>query len=390
MRFDRQQGGFLSTWWWTVDRILLFTVLAIIAVGALLVTTASPAVAERIGLDSFYFIRLQLMYLCLSVVVLLLVSFVPVGVMRKLSFIGFAIGIVLMVGVLLFGAEIKGAQRWITFAGLTLQPSEFMKPVFIVMTAALLARWRLKQSAVSGKLVIFSYILLVSCLVMQPDFGMTVVVSLVWAAQVFLSGVPLILVIGLGIIGIIGAVMAYLMLPHVTQRVDLFLGQQNTDMSYQIRKSLEAFENGGFFGVGPGEGVVKQHLPDSHTDFIFAVAGEELGMIACLLIMLMYAYVVIRGLRHLQEETDLFIVYAVAGLLMQFGLQAMINMGVSLNVLPTKGMTLPFISYGGSSMLSLALSMGMVLALTKRRFGKLLRRERVSIELYGIGRGQHV
>jgi cell division protein FtsW len=205
---------------------------------------------------------------------------------------------------------------------------------------------------------------------------MVVVVTAVWSGQLFIAGLPFLWIAILAVLSIVGLIGAYVTLPHVTHRIDSFLTPDRY-ANYQVQKSLEAFHSGGITGRGPGEGIVKQHLPDSHTDFIFAVAGEELGALVCLMIVMAYGFIVIRGMRRLYDETDLFTIYAVAGFLMQFGVQAMINMGVALNVLPTKGMTLPFISYGGSSMLGLAMTMGMMLALTRRRFGNVLVKPRI-------------
>jgi cell division protein FtsW len=207
-------------------------------------------------------------------------------------------------------------------------------------------------------------------LLIQPDVGMTVLYTVIWAALMFMAGLPIIWVVGTGGAGVVLLVSAYFFFPHVAQRINSFLDPSSGD-NYQINKSLEAFAHGGLFGQGPGEGEVKAHLPDSHTDFIFAVAGEELGILACILIVAVFALVLVRGFRRALQESDLFVAYATAGLLVQFGFQALVNMGVAVSLLPNTGMTLPFISYGGSSMISVAITMGMVLALTRRRFGNV-------------------
>ena len=368
MNFDRQNKNIFTSWWWTVDRLSLFVTFMIVAFGAIMVTTASPAIAERIGLDSFYFVKRQLVFLFLSIIILLFTSFLSPLTIRRGASIGFAFGILMLLIVLIFGTETNGAKRWISLFGFSLQPSEFMKPFFIIVTAWMLSESKVRKDFNGGTISLVLYILLASLLIMQPDFGMFFVVTIVWGGQLFISGLSMIK-ISLIVTGtIITLLLAYLFFPHVTYRIDSFINSDN-NVSYQVGKSLDAFSNGGLLGKGPGEGVVKQSLPDSHTDFIFAVVGEELGALLCIFLVICYGFIVVRGLKRMLEETDLFLVYAASGLLMQFGIQATINMGVATNLLPTKGMTLPFISYGGSSMLAIAISMGMILALTKRRFG---------------------
>jgi cell division protein FtsW len=259
------------------------------------------------------------------------------------------------------GVEIKGARRWVNLPGLSLQPSEFVKPTFAVLAAWLFAE---RKNWVAVAL----FGIVVTMLVKQPDLGMAVVVSAVFVAQFFLAGLRLGWVALMASGGIAGLVGAYALLPHVKSRIDRFLDPSSGD-SYQIDRSIEAFGNGGIWGTGPGEGRVKEWLPDAHADFVFAVAGEELGLILCLVIVAIFAFIVLRGLARMVQEQNLWIVLAATGLYVQFGLQAIINMASSLHLMPTKGMTLPFISYGGSSMLAIALGLGMALALTRRRFG---------------------
>jgi len=373
---DRQNKNIISTWWWTIDKLSLFAILAVIAFGAVMVATASPAIADRIGFDSFYFVRRQLVYLSFSVVILVGISFLSPLYIRRMATLGFIAGIILMLGVLLFGAETNGAKRWIFFGGMSLQPSEFMKPFFVVITAWMLSEAKTRDGFKGFHISFILYGLLAGLLVMQPDFGMFVVVTAVWAGQLFIAGMPMMWVSSIAVAGVFAMLMAYLFFPHVAHRIDNFISTDNKG-NYQVRRSLEAFDSGGFIGRGPGEGVVKQHLPDSHTDFIFAVIGEELGAITCIIVVGLYGFIVIRGFRRMMDESDLFFVHAVSGLLMQFGLQAIINMGVALNLLPTKGMTLPFISYGGSSMLSIAVAMGMMIALTKKRFGYVVKKPKM-------------
>ncbi len=337
-----------------------------------MVTTASPAVADRIGLSASYFIKRQLVFLVISLFILVLFSFIPTKYIQYISAVGMIFSILLMILVLVHGSETKGAKRWISLMGLSIQPSEFAKPFFVVLTGLILSKskkiFNLKPNIVSFLL----YTIVVALLFLQPDFGMIMTFSAVWSALLFLSGIPFLWIAYLLIFGIVGIMGAYFLLPHVEQRINNFLDPSISE-NYQITKSIAAFMNGGLTGRGPGEGVVKQHLPDSHTDFIFAVVGEELGAIACFLIITIYCFIFLRGILSVSGVTDKFSAYTVVGLLLIFAMQSIINIGVTLNLMPTKGMTLPFISYGGSSMISTAISMGIVLALTRKRFGYKLR-----------------
>lgn len=370
MSFTRRDRSFLGRWWWTVDHVTLGVVGILLVFGMIMVTTASPAVAERIGLESFYFIYRQMIFLSLATALMFAISLLPVAAVRRLALVGFALGVLALIAVLFVGAEAKGAKRWLYLAGFSLQPSEFVKPCFAVMTAWALARPEEHPGFPGYRVAIGLYALFVSLLILQPDFGMTVTVSAVWSAQLFLVGLPLFWILVAVFMGVVGVVGAYLLLPHVAKRINTFVDPSHGD-TYQVERSIEAFHHGGLTGAGPGDGTVKQFLPDSHTDFIFAVVGEEFGAIAAAIVIVLFAVIVLRGFMKIKQEQDPFIMYAVAGLLMQFGVQAIINMGVALHLFPTKGMTLPFISYGGSSVLAVSLAMGMVLALTRRRYGTI-------------------
>lgn len=363
--FSRTDTSVLGRWWWTVDRWALVALILLIGIGAILIMAASPGAAARMGLDPFHFARHQFVFLAPAIVVMLLASVMtPIGV-RRTAAIGFVVGLILLAATLLFGAELNGAKRWISVAGLTLQPSELIKPSFAVVAAWMFAEHKNNAAFPGHWVATLLFILVAGLLIFQPDIGMTFTVTAVWLVQLFLAGLSL-LWIALGAVVLVGAIAAaYLLLPHVASRVDRFLDPASGD-TYQVDTSLDAFRNGGLLGRGPGEGVVKNLLPDAHTDFIFAVAGEELGVFACLAIVGLFAFIVLRGFSRVVREANLFVVLAVAGLLTQFGLQALINMGVTVRLLPTKGMTLPFVSYGGSSLLATALGMGMMLALTRR------------------------
>ena len=273
--------------------------------------------------------------------------------------------LVLLVAVLFLGAEANGARRWISLAGFSLQPSEFMKPAFVIVCAWLFAE-HARQPDIPGNL--FALILLglvLALLVAQPDLGQTMLVLGTWGVMFFMAGMPWLWIIALGVAGVGGGFAAYTVFPHVAGRIDRFMtGEGDT---FQVDMGREAMINGGWLGVGPGEGTIKRVIPDSHTDFVFAVAGEEFGIVLCSVIMLLFAFIVLRGLRFALREQDDFTRYAVTGLVVVFGLQSVINMSVSLQLMPAKGMTLPFISYGGSSLIAIAISMGMVLALTRKR-----------------------
>jgi cell division protein FtsW len=368
MRLDRTNTSMISRWWWTVDRLNVIALLILVAIGAVLVTAGSPPVAKRLDLPAFYFVHRHHVFLALGLLAMLAASLLTPVAVRRLAVMGFCASIVLLVLVPFVGVQIKGAHRWIEFAGISVQPSEFMKPCFAVVIAWICAESQRRISFPGYRVAVGLYLLVMLLLVVQPDIGMTITVTAMWGIQLFLAGLPMFWVLAMGACAVTGLFGAYHFFPHVAKRIDSFLDPAAGD-NYQIGKSLEAFKSGGILGRGPGEGEVKQFLPDSHTDFIFSVAGEEFGVIVCTLIVGLFAFVVLRGLSRVWKETDLFVVLAVAGLLAQFGVQAVINMGVAVNLFPAKGMTLPFLSYGGSSVVAIGLGMGMMLALTKSKYG---------------------
>lgn len=355
----------VATWWWTVDRWFLAAFLSLMGLGIVLSFAASPAVAERIGLDSFHFATRQIVFTIPALGVMLAVSFLESRQIRRMALVMLCITLVLMVAVLYIGVEVKGARRWVSLAGLSIQPSEFLKPAFVIICAWLFAEHK-RQPDIPGNL--FAMLLLalvISLLVAQPDFGQTMLVLGTWGVMFFMAGLPWLWIIALGAAGIGGVFAAYTVFPHVAGRIDRFMtGEGDT---FQVDMGREALINGGWFGVGPGEGTVKRVIPDSHADFVFSVAGEEFGLIMCFFIMSIFAFIVLRGLNTALKEQDDFTRYGVGGLVTVFGLQSVINMAVNLQLMPAKGMTLPFISYGGSSQIAIAISMGMVLALTRKR-----------------------
>ena len=342
----RTDNSILARWWWTVDRWNLAAVAVLAMTGAVLALAASPPVALRLGLDTYYFASRQVLYLGIGLFVVVCASLLSPKGVRRLAMAVLAGSMMLMVAVLAVGPEIKGATRWLSFGAMSLQPSEFVKPALAVTAAWFFAQARL-QEGYPGNLVATGLFLMVAALLlMQPDVGMTMVVAAVWAVQFFLAGLPIVMVMGIGLAFLMASVGAYFTFGHVRARVDRF------------------------FDPSAGEGRVKEVLPDAHTDFIFAVAGEEFGMLVCVAIVGLFAFVVIRGLSRAYKDDNLFVLLASAGLLVQFAVQAMINLASTLHLIPPKGMTLPFVSYGGSSTVAIALGFGMMLALTRLRPGE--------------------
>ncbi len=374
---DRTDSSVVGRWWWTVDRWLLIAVGLLMAIGVILILTASPAVMIRIRatdeVSPFHFVQRHVLFLGVAALTMFLVSLLSPAGVRRLCWVALVGGLLGVAGTLVMGTEVKGATRWLSLGGMTVQPSEFVKPAFTVVAAHLFAQRQSQAGpgpflSVTGLLAV-----VVLLLIAQPDLGMAVVVTAVWSLQFFVAGLPMVLVIGLLVLAVVGLVGSYQMLDHVRSRIDRFLDPSAGD-TYQVDRSIEAFTHGGLFGTGPGEGTVKLLLPDAHADFIFAVAGEEFGLIACLLLVGLFAFLVLRGFGRAMAETNLFVMLAVAGLTAQLGLQALINMGSTLHLIPTKGMTLPFVSYGGSSLVALGFAMGMILALTRRNAGAELPR----------------
>jgi cell division protein FtsW len=366
--FARTDTSVLGRWWWTIDRWILIALGGLMGIGIILTFAASPPSAGRIGLDSYHFVKQQMFYLPMGVLIVLSVSLLSPRGIKRIAIPLFFLALAATAVTLFAGAEIKGARRWLSFAGMSLQPSELLKPTFAIFTAWLFSVQRLQPRFPGNIIAIVSYVAVAGVLILQPDLGMTGVITAVWFTQFFISGLRIFWIAVIGAAGIAGMVGAYAALPHVTTRVNSFLDPASGD-TYQIDRAQEAFMNGGLFGRGPGEGTVKASLPDAHSDFIFAVAGEEFGMVTCLVIILLYAFITLRGFARVLEVDNLFVLLAAVGLATGFGLQAFVNMASTLSMIPTKGMTLPFISYGGSSLMALAFGMGMLLALTRRRAG---------------------
>lgn len=363
---SRVERSALANWWWTVDRWLLAALGALVVLGLVLTLAASPSVAERLGMPPFYFVNRQILFLVPALVVLLGASFLSPRHVRRAALLIFVVAMALIVAALIFGHEVKGARRWI----FGIQPSEFMKPAFVILAAWAFSEGGKRHDVPGNLLAVLLLPLSIVPLILQPDFGQTMLLSLVWAALFFMAGLHWFWVAGIGGIGISGILLAYKFVPHVRGRIVKFIDPSSAHGvidTFQIDTALESFQAGGWFGKGPGEGTIKRILPDAHTDFIFAVTAEEFGIIACLLLLSIFAFIVMRGLMSASRNEDPFCRFAAAGLAMLFGIQGAINMAVNLHLMPAKGMTLPFISYGGSSLISLALGMGFLIAVMRKR-----------------------
>lgn len=366
MSLSRADRSRLTHWWFTADHVLLVAILILIGTGLVFSLAASPAVALKKGLPAYYFVERHLVFSAIGAVVLLALSFLTPRETRRFALILLVVAFAGLVAVHFTGREINGARRWLSLAGHSVQPSEFLKPAFVVISAWLLAEARLRPDMPGLAVAVGLFLSVAAMLVLQPDVGQTLLLSLVWGAMFFVSGQPLVLA-GVGLaLGAAGSVIAYLTFPHVQYRVDRFLNPVPGDNS-QVDRALQSFTQGGFFGRGPGEGTIKTSLPDAHTDFIFAVIAEEYGALMCLALVILFGFIVIRALYRAGREPEPALRLAIIGLALVFGLQALINMGVNVGLLPAKGITLPYLSAGGSSTLAISVTLGMLLALTRRR-----------------------
>ncbi len=366
MRVSRADRSRVAEWWFTVDHVLLGAILAIVGAGLVLSLAASPAVAIRKGLPTYYFVERHVFFSAVGVLIMLVVSlFSPRGV-RRLALFLFVAAVGGMVAVHFMSPEIHGARRWLSVGGHSIQPSEFVKPAFVILSAWLFAESQTRKDMPAVPLAVLMAALLAGLLLAEPDVGQTLLITMVWGSLFFLSGQPLLRAGAVAVCGALGFVYAYSAFDHVRSRVDRFFTTGPSDYS-QLDRAIKSFSEGGFLGRGPGEGTIKTALPDAHTDFIFAVVAEEYGVIACLVLLGLFAFVVMRALVRAAQEPDPAVRLSIQGLALLFGLQALINMGVNVGLLPAKGITLPFVSSGGSSMLAVSITLGMLLALTRRR-----------------------
>ncbi len=364
---SRAEPSLSGRWWWSIDRVILSGLVALMVSGVVLLMAGGPPVAERLGLSTFHFVNRQAAYLVIAMTIFIGVSFMTPRQVRRSALLIFTVSLAMVVATLYLGIEVKGARRWLTLGPLgSVQPSEFIKPAFVVLAAWAFAEGGRRPDLPGTWLALLLLPATIAPLVLQPDFGQTMLVTLVWAGLFFVAGLHWFWVLGLGGAGAFGILIAYQLVPHVRARIERFMDKGSGD-TFQIDTALESFAQGGWLGKGPGEGTVKRILPDAHTDFIFAVTAEEFGIVVCILLVMLFALIVLRSLAVAQKAEDPFIRLAVTGLALLFGIQAAINMMVNLHMMPAKGMTLPFISYGGSSLISLAIGTGFLLALTRKR-----------------------
>ncbi len=364
--FNRGSLNFISRWWIDIDKINFLIIFGIIIFGLAAVATSSPAIAKKIGVSKFFFLEKQAIFALMAMFSMIFISFFRKNHIIMFAVAGFLSCIIALIGVSIFGVEIRGSKRWISFMGFVFQPSEFSKTFFVIVNAYILHKFYDQKIPLKYLLSTLAFGFLAFLLASQPDIGMTITLSLLWASQLFVFGLSMWIVLIVGIIGVAGIIMAYLFLPHVEDRINRFLDINSTN--YQVERSLDAYVSGGFLGKGQGQGLVKNFIPDSHTDFIFAVIAEEFGILSCILLILVFLYLITRITKRLLEEEDRFIYISLIGLMMNFTIQTVVNIGVSLRLFPTKGMTLPLVSYGGSSMFAMSICFGLILALTKKKY----------------------
>ena len=367
--FARSDRSPIGVWWWTMDRWLLGTVAILLLFGVLMSFAASPAAAVRMNVgDPFHFALRQCVFAAIGAVILVGTSLLDDRGVRRVAFFVYLAAILIMAALPFIGHSAKGATRWLDLGSFSLQPSEFMKPALIVLVAWMFAEAQKGQGVPGVTIAFLLYGISVALLLIQPDVGQTILITIAFGAAFWMAGVPISWVMGMGLASIAGLVAVYSVFPHVASRVDRFLNPGSAD-THQVDRAAEAIAAGGLIGRGPGEGVMKRHVPDLHTDFIYSVAAEEYGLIFSLVLIGLFAFLVVRGLYRALKLSDPFQQVAAAGLFVLVGEQVLINVAVNLNLIPTKGMTLPFISYGGSSMLAICLTLGLALALTRRRPG---------------------
>ncbi len=365
--FARDRKTPIAEWWWTIDKQLLAALILLMAVGMLLSFAASPPVAERLGLSPWHFIIRHAVFDLLAIPVLLVTSFLSHRQARLVALLVLAGSVVLLWLTLRLGVEVKGAKRWVSFAGNTVQPSEFVKPAFAVIGAWLFSESMKQRGMPARSLATGIMLLIVGALLLQPDIGQTALILSTWAALLFLSGISWFLIFGLAGAGVGLLFGAYYAFPHFAKRIDTFLNPEGGGNTYQVDKALNSLLEGGWFGRGPGESMAKKVIPDAHADYVFSAAAGEFGILFCLCLVSLIVFIVLRALSGAQQQQSLYARLAVSTIAIQFALQCAINLAVNLNLIPPKGMTLPFVSYGGTSTLAIAFAMGLMLALTRSR-----------------------
>lgn len=368
-KFAKRDSSVVGQWWWTVDRQLLFAFFLLLVFGIWINFSVSPFIAKRIGFEKFYFIKRHLVMALLSFSLMLLISFLKEKGIKKFCEILFFISFIGLIFVLVLGHETKGAKRWLLIKGFSIQPSEFIKPALIILIANIFFKQCMETNFKGSLLALILSVATMILIFFQPDYGTLILIIGSCFVQFCLAGLPVKTIVLMISLFLVFSLFLFFFSPHFHNRIDIFLHpESDADTSYQIFQSLNAFKNGGLFGCGPGEGVVKKCVPDAHTDFIFSVVGEEYGLFGTLIIVLIFMFIIIRCFIK-TKNSGIFMYYSVIGLSVQIAAQAFINMSTSLKIIPTKGMTMPFVSYGGSSMLAIGISFGLILALTRKRHG---------------------
>lgn len=366
MMFSRAEKTPLAEWWWSIDRELLGALIMLLAVGMVLSFGASPAVAERIGLDEWHFVIRHALFCLLAIPVMLATSLLNQRQARFVALATLAVMTILLWATLHFGTEVKGARRWISIAGWTIQPTEFVKPAFAVIGAWLFSEFMIHRNVPGRAIATIIMGLLVGALLLQPDLGQTALVMATWAVLLFFSGISWWVIVGLG--GAAGGLLVggYAFFPHFARRIDSFINPEDGN-TYQVDRALQSLMEGGWFGRGPGESVANRLIPDAHADFVFSAAAGEFGIVFCMGLVGLIGFIAIRAMLAAQRQASLFARLAASTLAAQFAMQSGINLAVNLNLMPAKGMTLPFVSYGGTSMIAVAFGMGLMLALTRTK-----------------------
>jgi len=362
--FSREKKTLLAEWWWTIDRQLLFALFLLLSIGVALSFAASPPVAVRLGYSSWHFIIRHMVFIVPTLIVLIGASFLTPRLARYAALVLLIISLFLLALTPFFGFEANGAKRWISVFGQSIQPSEFVKPAFAIIAAWLFSEKIKYENVPGGIFATIIMLIIVALLLIQPDIGQTVLVAFIWVALLFFSGVAWWIIISLGGFALVSLIIIYFFFPHFSKRVDGFL---NPEASYQVEKALQSISEGGWFGRGPGEAIAKRYLPDAHADYVFAAGVGEFGIIFSIFLVALIVFIIIKSLGNALGQKDLFSRLAASAIAVQFGVQSFINLAVNLDLVPSKGMTLPFVSYGGTSMIAIAFGMGLMLALTRTK-----------------------